>query len=69
MSKSNNLYFDPALNKSININLDAGGSINSYGLCTHNNDLSANNIKAISFLENNVSLTNKSVEKIWFFHF
>jgi hypothetical protein len=66
ITKSNNLYIDPALNKTININSEAGGSVNSYGLWTHNNDLSANNIKAISFLENNVSLTNKYVKKYGF---
>ncbi len=49
ITKSNNLYIDPALNKSININSEAGGSVNSYWLWTHNNDFSANNIKAISF--------------------
>jgi hypothetical protein len=66
ITKRNNLYIDSALNKTININSESGGDINSYGPWTHNNDLSANNIKAISFIENNVSLINKYVKKYGF---
>ena len=63
ITKTNNLYIDSALNKSININSEGQGNINSYGPWTHNSDLSANNIKATSFIENNVSLINKYVKK------
>jgi hypothetical protein len=63
ITKRNNLYIDSALNKTININSEGQGDINSYGPWTHNNDLSANNIKAVSFIENNVSLINKYVKK------
>ena len=61
ITKANNLYIDPALNKTVNINSEAGGNINSYGAWTHNNSLSAT-----AFLENNVSLTNKYVKKYGF---
>ncbi len=63
ITKTNNLYIDSALNKTININPEGQGNINSYGPWTHNNDLSANNIKATAFIENNVSLINKYVRK------
>ena len=66
ITKTNNLYIDSALNKSININSEGQGNINSYGPWTHNNDLSANNIKATAFIENNVSLINKYVKKYGF---
>ena len=61
ITKTNNLYIDSALNKTININAEGQGSINSYGTWTHNNNLSAN-----TFIENNVSLTNKYVKKYGF---
>ena len=56
ITKTNNLYIDSALDKTININSESGGNINSYGQWTHNNNLSAP-----TFKENNVSLTNKYV--------
>ncbi len=62
ITKWNNLHIDPALNKTINISSEAGGNINSYGLWTHSSDLSANNMEAISFLENDASLINKYVK-------
>jgi hypothetical protein len=49
------------------MNSEGSGDINSYGAWTHNNDLSANNIKDVSFIENNESFTNKYVKKIRFF--
>ena len=63
ITKTNNLYIDAALGKTININSEANGNINSYGPWQHNGDISCNNnIKAVSFIENNVSLTNKYVK-------
>ena len=46
ITKTNNLYIDSALNKTVNTNSEGQGNINSYGPWTHNNDLSANNVKA-----------------------
>jgi hypothetical protein len=71
ITKRNNLYIDAAVGKTININSEANGNINSFGSWVHNGDLSANTISsntvsAISFLENSVSLTNKYVRKSGF---
>jgi hypothetical protein len=45
VTKRNNLYVNAAIGKTINISSEGSGDINSNGAWTHNNDLSANNIK------------------------
>ena len=59
ITKRNNLYIDAAVGKTININSEANGNVNSFGTWSHNGNLLTNDISVNTIYVNTDIVTSK----------